>query len=316
METQTLGKYRILKEIGRGRFSVVYQAVDTSLKDRPVALKVLHPQLLVDPVFIRRFHQEAGVAANLRHPNIAIIYEIGEIEGNHFMAMEFVEGRGLDAIISQEGPLPLDRVVKIAAQIASALDYAHGQGIIHRDVKSGNIILGPDDRAVLTDFGLVKAGEGTVLTSLGQTLGTPEYMSPEQAEGKEVDWRSDLYSLGVVIYEMCTGRVPFRGPTPSSVHYQHVNKEPPRPSELNPDLTGRVEEILIKGLAKRLDDRFQKAQELVEELTDAARELEESKLASLYAEAKELFDVGEFQRAAGTFEELLKRRSQYRDAAA
>jgi len=207
---EKLGKYKIIEEVGRGGFAAVYKAVDTTL-DRTVALKVLAPHLLWDPTFVQRFQWEAKVAANLDHPHIVTIHEVSQIEGVYLIAMQFLEGRTLSQILEAEGPLPVSQVQAIIEQIASALDYAHARGFVHRDVKPSNIIVSEDGQATLTDFGLVKAGEGTKLSTTGVVFGTPEYMSPEQAEGEKLDARSDVYSLGVVLFEMLAGRPPLRG---------------------------------------------------------------------------------------------------------
>ena len=266
---ETLGRYVIVAELGRGGFSVVYKALDTSLDNRPVALKVLHPHLLVDPTFVLRFQHEAGAAANLRHPNIVVVYEVGEIDGTYYIAMEYLPGASLDELIKEEGPLAPRRAVKIIKQIASALDYAHERGFIHRDVKSGNIIVGEDDHATLTDFGLVRAAEGTSLTSTGKIVGTPEYMSPEQADPiktRELDWRTDLYSLGIVAYELLTGQVPFKGDTPTATHYMHVHEKPPKPTLMNPSLPKGMEGPVLTALAKERSDRYQTGEAFAESL--------------------------------------------------
>jgi len=193
---EKLGKYKIIAEVGQGDFAAVYKAVDTTL-DRTVALKVLAPHLLWDYTFVQRFQREARVAANLDHPSIVTIYEVSQIEGVYLIAMQFLEGRTLSQILQVEGPWPVAQVQAIIEQIASALDYAHTRGFVHRDIKPSNVIVADDGRATLTDFGLVKAGEGTKLSTTGVVFGTPEYMSPEQAEGEELDARSDIYSLAV-----------------------------------------------------------------------------------------------------------------------
>jgi serine/threonine protein kinase len=266
---EKLGKYKIVEEVGRGGFAAVYKAVDTTLK-RTVALKCLAPHLLWDPTFVQRFQREAEVAANLDHPNIVTIYEVSQTEGVYFIAMQFLEGRTLSQILEAEGPLPVSRVQAIIEQIASALDYAHARGFVHRDIKPSNIIVADDGRVTLTDFGLVKAGEGTKLSATGVVFGTPEYMSPEQAEGMEdLDARSDVYSLGVAIYEMLTGKVPFGGTTPLSVMRGHADRPPRRPSEINPDVSPAVEAVLLKALAKKREERYQSAGEIAAALQQA-----------------------------------------------
>jgi hypothetical protein len=266
---EKLGKYEIIEEVGRGGFAAVYRAVDTTL-DRTVALKVLAPHLLWDPTFVQRFQQEAKVAANLDHPNIVTIYEVSQIEGVYLIAMQFLEGRTLSQILEAEGLLPVSGVQAVMEQMASALDYAHARGFVHRDIKPSNVIVAEDGRATLTDFGLVKAGEGTQLTASGMVFGTPEYMSPEQAEGAgDLDARSDIYSLGVVVYEMITGKVPFSGTTPLSIMRGHADKSPPRPAEINPDVSPAVEAVLLKALAKKREERYQSAEEMAAALQQA-----------------------------------------------
>jgi formylglycine-generating enzyme required for sulfatase activity/predicted Ser/Thr protein kinase len=264
---EKLGKYKIIEEVGRGGFAAVYKAVDTTL-DRTVALKVLAPHLLWDPTFVQRFQQEAKVAANLDHSNIVTIYEVGQIEGVYFIAMQFLEGRTLSQILGAGGPLPVSRVQAIIEQIASALDYAHARGLVHRDIKPSNVMVADDGRATLTDFGLVKAGEGTHLTASGVVFGTPEYMSPEQAEGKVLDARSDIYSLGVVLYEMLAGRAPFVADTTPAVMYKHVH-EPPPLEELPSDLPQGVVAVVEKALAKKQEERYRSAGEMAQALKQA-----------------------------------------------
>jgi serine/threonine protein kinase len=265
---EKLGKYKIIEEVGRGGFAAVYKAVDTTL-ERTVALKVLAPHLLWDPTFVQRFQREAKVAANLDHPHIVTIYEVGQIEEVYFIAMQFLQGRTLSQILEAEGPLPVSQVQAIIEQIASALDYAHARGFVHRDVKPSNVIVTDDGRAILTDFGLVKAGEGTLLTTTGMIFGSLKYMSPEQAEGKEVDEQSDVYSLGITLFEMLTGRVPYEADTPIVVVVKHLTEPTPRPSEWNPSIPEPVELVILKALAKNPADRFQSAGEMARALTAA-----------------------------------------------
>jgi hypothetical protein len=241
--------------------------VDTTL-DRTVALKVLAPHLLWDPTFVQRFQREAEVSANLDHPHIVTIYEVSQIEGVYLIAMQFLAGRTLSQLLEAEGPLPVSRVQAIIEQLVSALDYAHARGFVHRDIKPSNIMVADDGRATLTDFGLVKAGEGTQLTASGMVFGTPEYMSPEQAEGKVLDAQSDIYSLGVVLYEMLAGRAPFVADTTPAVMYKHVH-EPPPLEELPSDLPQGVVAVVEKALAKKGEDRFASAGEMAAALQRA-----------------------------------------------
>jgi formylglycine-generating enzyme required for sulfatase activity/predicted Ser/Thr protein kinase len=263
---EKLGKYRIIEEVGRGGFAAVYKAVDTTL-DRTVALKVLAPHLLWDPTFVQRFQREAKVAANLDHSNIVTIYEVGQIEGVYFIAMQFLAGRTLSQILEAEGPLPVPRAQAVIEQLASALDYAHARGFVHRDIKPSNIIVADDGRATLTDFGLVKAGEGTQLTASGVVFGSLAYMSPEQGQGNAVDARSDIYSLGAMLFEMLAGRVPYEAETLMAVAIKHITDPVPRPTEFNPAIPKSVERVILKALAKAPADRYQSAGEMARALT-------------------------------------------------
>lgn len=268
----TMGQYQILDELGRGGMAVVYKAWQPSLR-RYVALKVLLPYLGNDPEFIQRFQQEGIVAANLSHPHIVTIYEVGQHEGHIFIAMEYVEGTSLEQLVLDQGALPLERVVGILRQVAEALDYAHKRRFLHRDIKPANILLAEDDRVVITDFGIAKALEGSGatarLTSTGTVLGTPAYMSPEQIQGLAVDHRSDLYALGIVAYEMLSGQVPFDGTT-TALLYAQVNNPPPAITRFAPGLPQYVEWTIARMLAKQPSERFVSAGEFVAALAGAA----------------------------------------------
>ncbi len=263
----TLGQYRILEKIGHGGMGTVYKGYDTAL-DRYVAIKVLAPHLVWEQGLVDRFLREARTAAHLKHPHIVTIYNVGKQDGIYYFVMEYLPGRTLAEVIRQEGALPLQRVARIAEQIASALDYAHAQGLVHRDVKPGNILIGPGDQATLTDFGIVKALTGTSLTRTGIFIGTPEYVSPEQARGQDVDPRSDIYSLGVVCYEMLTGRVPFVGDTLAVLHAHGYDPPPPLRS-LNPWAPAALEPVIGQALAKDPAQRYGTAGELVAALKAA-----------------------------------------------
>jgi serine/threonine protein kinase len=249
-----LGKYRILEEIGRGGMGVVYKAHDTVL-DRLVAIKVLAPHLTWDQEFVQRFLHEARTAARLKHPNIVTIHDVAQVKGYQFIAMEHLEGHSLAEIIRREEPLPMERAVRILDQIAQALDYAHAQALIHRDVKPGNVIVSPHDHATLTDFGIAKALAGTRLTRSGTMLGTPSYMAPEQVKQQSIGPATDVYALGVVAYEMLGGRLPFEGDTPHVLH-AHVYEEPPPLPQVNPQIASAVGGVIHKALAKEAGKRY------------------------------------------------------------
>jgi hypothetical protein len=265
---------------------------------------VLPEYLAHDTEFVNRFKQEATAAAALRHPNILVIYDIGEADNLHYIATEFLEGQTLEQVLKQSGALPLPRVVKIVQQLASALDTAHQHGLIHRDVKPSNVFIGPRDHVTLTDFGIVKAMSATRLTRTGMLVGTPEYMSPEQAEGLPLDWRSDLYSLGVVVYEMLTGQAPFSAPTPNAVLYAHVNKPPALLSQLNPVIPKPVEAVVLRALAKRPDDRFQSVAEFASALEQVTRQAGDDLAAALHRDARGLVAQGKHGEAQIKLDQL------------
>jgi serine/threonine-protein kinase len=265
---ENLGKYRITAELGQGGFATVYKAVDTTL-DREVALKVLDPLLLRDETFLARFQREAKAVARLNHPHIVNIHEISEHQGQHFIAMHYLPGPSLAQLVAQQGAMDPAQVVRLAEQVSSALDYAHGQGLVHRDIKPANVLLNERGEAVLTDFGIAKVvGESTVLTRAGASIGTPQYMAPEQWTTGRVDARSDVYALGIMVYQMLTGQVPFDGET-SRIMYGHVHEAPPPPQALNPALPPGVGPVLLKALAKDPAQRYGTAGELVTALKAA-----------------------------------------------
>jgi serine/threonine-protein kinase len=240
----------------------VYRAHDRLL-DRPVALKVLFPELSVDRSFVERFRREAQAAANLSHPNIVPVFDWGEDTGTYFIVMEFIDGRPLSAILKSSGPLTADRTADIGAHVAAALGYAHKHGVIHRDVKPGNVLITDEGQVKVTDFGIARAiNTEESLTQTGAVMGTATYFSPEQAEGMGVDARSDIYSLGVVLFEMVTGRPPFLGDTPVAVASKHVRDHPPAPRELNPAIPPTFEAIILKAMAKNPEHRYATAEDL------------------------------------------------------
>src|SRR5271155_591138 len=228
------GRYELSHLVARGGMAEVYRA-RVQLLARPVALKVLFPELSADRSFVERFRREAQAAANLSHPNIVPVFDWGESEHTYFIVMEYVDGEPLSSIIRTEGPLEPSQAASISADIAKALSYAHRHGVVHRDIKPGNVLITADGQVKVTDFGIARAiGADEQITQTGLVMGTATYFSPEQAQGLEVDGRSDIYSLGVVLYEMLTGRPPFAGESPVSIAYQHVREQAPTPRSINP----------------------------------------------------------------------------------
>ncbi len=255
-------RYELNHLIARGGMAEVYRAHDRLL-DRPVALKVLFPELSIDRSFVERFRREAQAAANLSHPNIVPVFDWGEDSGTYFIVMEFIDGRPLSAILKTAGPLSADRTADIGAPVAAALGYAHKHGVIHRDVKPGNVLITDEGQVKVTDFGIARAiNTEESLTQTGAVMGTATYFSPEQAEGVGVDARSDIYSLGVVLFEMVTGRPPFLGDTPVAVASKHVRDHPPAPRELNPSIPPTFEAIILKAMAKDASHRYATAEDL------------------------------------------------------
>ncbi|GIU86005.1 MAG: putative serine/threonine-protein kinase [Acidimicrobiia bacterium] len=254
-------RYEIERELAQGGMAEVFLARDRLL-DRPVALKALFPEYAREPSFVERFRREAQAAANLNHPNIVAIYDWGQESGTYFIVMEYVEGRSLRDLIRAEGPLDPATTADIGSEIAAALASAHRSGVVHRDVKPGNVLLTRSGNVKVTDFGIARAGTSDGLTQTGSVMGTATYFSPEQAQGLPVDGRSDVYSLGVVLYEMVTGVVPFTGDSPVAVAYKHVREEPVPPSRRNPEVPPDLEQIILTALAKDPDHRYQSADDL------------------------------------------------------
>ena len=258
--------YRITRVIGRGGMSCVYAAEHIRL-GRPVALKVLAPMLSADEAFRARFVRESQLAATLDHPNIVPIYDAGEADGVLYIAMRLVRGDDLGALIEREGPLSLGRALAIVEQVGGALDQAHTQGLIHRDVKPANILLErPSEWAYLTDFGVVKETSSRGLTKTGYFLGTFEYAAPEQIEGKDVDGRTDVYALGCVLYECLTAEAPFPAETEGSMIHAHLVEPPPRLTSKRPDLPPAINDVIAKAMAKTMEDRYSTCDELVRAL--------------------------------------------------
>jgi len=256
-------RYEIHRHIARGGMAQVYLARDRSL-DRPVAVKELVPEFATDPSFVERFRREAQSAAKLTHPNIVAVYDWGTQDGTYFIVMEYVDGPSLSQVIRADGALHPRRAAEIASEVAAALGFAHSQGVVHRDIKPGNVLLTATGQAKVADFGIARAMSSAdeELTQTGSVMGTATYFSPEQAQGLAVDARADLYSLGVVLYEMVTGRPPFSGDSPLAIAYKHVQDPPPRPSTLVPDVPVGLEAIIMKLLQKQPDNRYASAQDL------------------------------------------------------
>ncbi len=318
--SQTFGKYQILEEIGRGGFATVYKVRDPGL-NRIVALKVLHPHLSHEPNFATRFKHEAQTAANLHHPNIVAVYDAGEIEGQLYLAMTYLPGPTLRQMLDASGPLPLEQAIPILTQIAKALDYAHSQDLVHRDVKPGNVIVHQSETKIqvtLLDFGLVKAlaATNTVLTSQGTLLGSPEYMAPEQADPNrmtEVGSATDRYALGIVAYHTLCGRVPFPGNTPGTLN-AHENKPLPPPRDFQPDLPEAVADILLKALAKSPPDRYPTAVAFAAALQAVHQaEQQEAELRPLYQQLQKAHRRKDWPRVLQLGSQIQARTPNYQD---
>ncbi len=278
------GRYELHRRLGRGGMAEVYLARDQML-DRPVAVKVLFPALATDAGFVERFRREAQSAANLQHPNVVSVFDWGEANGTYFIVMEYVEGHTLAEMLRDEGRLHPDRAAEITADIAAALGFAHRNGVVHRDVKPGNVLVTPDGQVKVADFGIARAISDTSdqnLTKTGSVMGTATYFSPEQARGAPVDPRSDIYSLGCVLYEMTTGHAPFSGDSAVAIAYKHVQENPVPPRQIDPALPETLEAITLKCLAKNPANRYPSAQDLRSDLRrylDGARIMAEPVLA-------------------------------------
>jgi serine/threonine-protein kinase len=272
MVSQVISHYRILEKLGEGGMGVVYRAHDSTL-DRLVALKFLPSHLISERSEKDRFYHEARAASSLNHPNITTIYEICEHDEKVFLAMEYVEGETLKALASRS-MLPLTEVLEVAMQIADGLAAAHEKGIVHRDIKSDNIMITPKGNVKIMDFGLAKVKGVTGLTRAGSTLGTAAYMSPEQARGEEVDRRTDIFSFGVVLYELITGKLPFRGEHEAALLYSVVNEHPLPMARFNDKVSPEVERVVAKALAKDLDERYQRVDDMLSDLRRERKHLD------------------------------------------
>src|ERR1700694_2366664 len=275
MEAPQLGRYLIQSELGRGSMGVVYKATDSVL-ERTVAVKTVNMALERDGAdkYEARFLQEARAAGSLNHPNIVTVYDVGKSGEVAYMAMEFIEGPELRMLIGEgRRPLPVSQSVSVAAQVADGLAYAHQHGVVPRDVKPANIMVPPTGPVKITDFGIARMRASGDLTQTGMMLGSPKYMSPEQVIGKRADHRSDVFSLGVILYEMLTGSTPFNGDNVTALMYQIVNFAPSAPSAVNGAVPELLDYIVAKMLAKALEDRYQSAADVTRDLRECERQL-------------------------------------------
>ncbi len=261
-------RYKVLNRIGSGGMADVYCAEDLQL-GRRVALKLLYRRFAEDEEFVERFRREASSAAGLQHPNVVAVFDRGEFDGTYYIAMEYLEGRSLKQLVRQEGALDPDRAIDLVTQILKAARFAHRRGIVHRDIKPHNVIVDDEGRAKVTDFGIARAGASD-MTETGSIMGTAQYLSPEQAQGHPVDARADLYSIGVVLYELLTGRVPFDAESAVTIALKQVSEEPVPPSEFNPAVSDQLEDVVMRALQKDPAYRFADAEEFIVAL-EAAR---------------------------------------------
>ena len=274
MEPAQLGRYVIQSELGRGAMGVVYKALDSVL-ERPVAVKTVNISLEREHAdkYEQRFYQEARAAGGLNHPNIVTIHDVGKAGDVVFMAMEYIEGVELRTLIGEGRPLRVSQALSIAAQVAEGLAYAHQRGVVHRDIKPANIMVVANGPVKITDFGIARMRGTGDLTQTGMLLGSPKYMSPEQVIGKRADHRSDIFSLGVILYEMLCGAAPFNGENVTALMYQIVNFVPPAPSSVNDAVPQLADYIIAKMLAKPLEERYQDAAEVARDLRDCEHQM-------------------------------------------
>ena len=259
------GRYQIIEELGKGGMGKVYKAIDKKLNEE-VALKLIKPEIASDKKTLERFSNELKFARKIAHKNVGRMYELMEEKGTHFITMEYVPGQDLRGLIRQTGQLTVGTAVSIAKQVSEGLTEAHRLGVIHRDLKPQNIMIDKEGNARIMDFGIARSVSGKGITGAGVMVGTPEYMSPEQVESKETDQRSDIYSLGVILYEMVTGRVPFEGDTPLSVAVKHKTEVPPDPKQVNTQIPEDLSHLILNCLEKNKEKRYQSAGEVRSEL--------------------------------------------------
>lgn len=259
------GRYEIEEKIGAGGMAIVYKAKDTLL-NRTVAIKVLREQFVSDEGFVKRFRREAQSAASLSHPNIVSIYDVGKDGDVDYIVMEYVKGQTLKEIIRSEAPMPAEKAVHIIRQIAEALAHAHANNIIHRDIKPQNILITSDGRAKVTDFGIARAVSAATLTHTGDIVGSVHYLSPEQAKGVQTSEQSDIYSLGIILYELVTGRVPYDGDTPITIALKHIQEEPELPGRIVSGVSSELDALIMKAIAKSVDERYKSTAEFLADL--------------------------------------------------
>jgi serine/threonine-protein kinase len=265
------GRYQIVRKLGSGGMANVYLAEDQEL-GRRVAIKILNERHANDDQFVERFRREAKNAAGLSHPNIVAIYDRGEAEGTYYIAMEYLDGRSLKELIVARGPAPVHVAIDYARKILDALRFAHRNGIVHRDIKPHNVIVDAEGRVKVTDFGIARAGTSQ-MTEVGSIIGTAQYLSPEQAKGAPVDQTSDLYSVGIVLYELLTGKVPFTGDSPVEIAMKHISAIPEPPSSLRPDIPEDLDLVVLRALGKTPEDRYPSAEEMDKDLARVAQGL-------------------------------------------
>ncbi len=266
------GRYKILKKLGAGGMATVYLAEDQEL-GRRIAIKILNAKHAADQQFVERFRREASSAAGLSHPNIVQVYDRGNAEGTYYIAMELIDGLSLKELVIQRGPSPILVAVNYGRQILAALRFAHRNGVVHRDIKPHNVLVNDEGRVKVTDFGIARAG-ASEMTEVGSIIGTAQYLSPEQARGAPVDDRSDLYSVGVLLYELLTGVAPYNGDTPVEIAMKHLSAVPEPPSAKRPEVPPELDAVVLRALAKSPDDRYQSAEEMDADLSAISKGLE------------------------------------------